>query len=430
MTMPPTPSAVSGPARRYGPVARGLRVAGWNALALLAGLLLLAVGGEVYWRLSVPFMTTQRTVTRFVPHVSLMREPHAEVRWTNKLDFWTVSYTNRFSFLDREPIVQRAVNSCHIVAIGDSFVEARQVPIADKFHVRLEALAARAAPALRITTSAFGLNGTGQINQLPFYDAYARPLRPKLVVLVFVPNDFVDNDAALQALRQGWGPDHIPRVSATVETPTGQPRLRPPAPEYAAFRLPLPPAPPRPWLAKAWRKVTEGSYFALWLQAKFKALFPPTADPQLIARVEALRQRPGYAPRLEGWQPTTIPDMEKVFLAPHRPRAFEEALAFTAFALDQFQFRAERDGFSLVILASHAMRNDGYGFFAQMKAMADARDIPVIDQFDYIRRQGAEVQAAYWPHDYHWNAAGHQWAAEALLEYLMRHPALCRGAPA
>ena len=403
---------------------------GWNALALLAGLLLLAVGGEVYWRRSAPFMTTERTVTRFVPHVSLMREPHAAVRWTNRLDFWTVSHTNRFGFLDREPSVRRAVNSCHVVAIGDSFVEARQVPIAAKFHVRLEALAARAVPALRVTTSAFGLNGTGQINQLPFYDAYARPLRPKLVVLVFVPNDFVDNDAVLQALRQGWGPDHIPRVSAVVDTRTGAPRLRPPAPEYAAFRLPSPPAPPRSWLAKAWRKTTETSYFALWLKAKFNALFPPATDPQLIARVDALRQRPGYAPRLAGWQPTTIPDMEKVFLAPQRPRAFEEALAFTAFALDEFQRRAERDGFALAILASHAMRNDGHGFFAQMQAMADARDIPVIDQFDYILRQGAEVQAAYWPHDYHWNAAGHQWAAEALLEYLTRHPAVCRGTPA
>ena len=80
----------------------------------------------------------------FVPGVGVLFLPNVEVRATNHLDFWTVSRTNRWGFLDREPISpERAAESCHITVIGDSFVQAKQVPISDKFHVRLEDLATR-----------------------------------------------------------------------------------------------------------------------------------------------------------------------------------------------------------------------------------------------------------------------------------------------
>ena len=75
--------------------------------------------------------------------------------------------------------------------IGDFMVVAHQVPIPDKFHVRLKALATRKLPDLDITTSAFGFGGSGQIMQLPFYDGYAWRLCPKLLVLVFSDNDFM-----------------------------------------------------------------------------------------------------------------------------------------------------------------------------------------------------------------------------------------------
>ena len=90
---------------------------------------------------------------------------------TNRVDFWTVSRTNRRGFVDREPLSpERAAGSCHIAMIGDFMVVAHQVPIPDKFHVRLKALATRKLPDLDITTSAFGFGGSGQIMQLPFYD--------------------------------------------------------------------------------------------------------------------------------------------------------------------------------------------------------------------------------------------------------------------
>ena len=60
-----------------------------------------------------------------------------------------------------------------------------------------------------------------------------------------------------------------------------------------------------------------------------------------------------------------------------------------------------------------------------MAALAEARGIPIIDQYDHMRRQGAERRDARWPHDSHWNAAGYQWAAEALLDWLKQNQDVC-----
>ena len=100
---------------------------------------------------------------------------------------------------------------------------------------------------------------------------------------------------------------------------------------------------------------------------------------------------------------------------------FKESLAFTAFALDRFQERTQRDGISLVILATHRMGQAGDRLTSYMNAMAEARDIPIISQYDYIVGRGNTVEDAPWAHDAHWNPAGHQWAAEALLEYLKQN---------
>ena len=71
------------------------------------------------------------------------------------------------------------------------------------------------------------------------------------------------------------------------------------------------------------------------------------------------------------------------------------------------------------------MSDFGGGVLAWLNETAAERRIPVIDQSDYIHRQGAELHDAHWPHDGHWNPSGHQWAAEALLEYLKRSRDVC-----
>ena len=426
-----------------GRLARALRIAGVNAALILGGLATIAAAGEAWLRLTTPFVDSVEPL-RFVPGVGILFEPHAEIRLTNDLDYWTVSRANSLGFPGREPPdPARAAASCHVAAIGDSFTGASQAPVADRFHVRLEALAAAALPALDVTTSAWGRGGTAQANQLPFYDEYARRLRPNLVVLVFFGNDFDGSSAVLQALPWGWDPDHAP-WAFPARAADGGLRLRPPDPEYRAHALPWFPgvggtgmlrgldgsSPPGGWRAAAARSLTERSLFARWLDAKRRALTgEEPALPSLAERAEALAARPGYEWILDGWAPTTPYAKGLLLMSDDPPPVFAEALEHAAWSLAGFKRRADRDGAALVILAVHHLGDAGSRASVLLREMADDLGVPVISQHDWIVRAGGRLEDATFPHDIHWNATGHQWAAEALLDWLRRHPEVCEDAP-
>ena len=327
-----------------------LRLLGWNALLLLVGTVLIAMAGEAYLRLAVPVVVSKQP-WKFVPNVGRLRPPNTEIHSTNRLDFWTVSRTNSLGFLDREPpSPERAAATCHISMIGDSFVEAKEVPIRDKFHVRLEALAAEELPHLKITSSAFGITNTGQVQQLPFYDEYARRLSPKLLVLVFVPNDFRENTPIHRTLAMRL------RVGENFLEPMV--RRRPDRKLELAWSNPLDNLPSvlrrqLSWTDRAMHEAVQRSWFARWLRDKKIAFFPPP-------------------PR---WQ--------SEFRWYEKDLKRQDTLQYTAFALEQFKQRADRDGAKLVILASHMLKTHGTLLFERMSKIAAALDIPVIDQADY-----------------------------------------------
>ena len=404
-----------------------LRWIGWNGLLLSIGLALIAGVTEVWLRVTTPFMYSP-IPEYFHPKVGLILKPNAEIRSTNGLDFWTISRTNNLGFLDREPPTpELAAASCHITMIGDSFVEARQVPIADKFHVRLEDLASRHLPRLNILTSAFGRRSTGQVNQLAYYDEFVRHLHPKLVVLVFVFNDFRDNSPILSSVLLRFSPGHYPFATA-VRGENGVIMVRPPDADYETFRF------PGSRLGPVRDGLVQKSYFFAWVQAKRSAArrifrnnspdsFPLSRGQ--ITRLKLLKRSPAYAILLDGWYPTRWGEIEGTAYGKMLPPVFEDAMEITAFALDQFKARTERDGGSLVILFASKRNTLLAPLMGRLSALAEERNIPVIDPYDYIARQGAEPADTHWAHDGHWNPTGHQWAAEALLEYLEQHPEIC-----
>ena len=418
---------------------RALRVAAWNAAFIIAGLLLIALVGEMYFRSTNPFVAYEgRGVifNQFVEGVGLIRKPNAEARHGSWGDYyWVISRANSQGFIDREPVnPERAAAGCHIAFIGDSFVEAKEVSIADKFHVRLEEMAARELPHLAITTQAYGISRTGQINQIPFYDEYARHMNPNLVFLVFVLNDFANNSTALQSLMLRMDPDRMPFMSAQRDV-RGDFKLRPPDPEYERLpRLPeLLELPPPPWHKIAWERVVRVSYFAKWLDAigvnliLSKISAPPNTDfPRLKVWAAMIAERPCCASLLDGWRPLDWSFTDNTILEERLPPVFEEALEYTAFGIDQFKRRADRDGAELVILsATDEMGTSGDPQFDRLSAIAEASAVPIISQYDYVVSQGHDYMDGRWRNDAHWNATGHQWVAEAVLEYLKENQDVC-----
>ena len=389
-----------------------LRIIGWNLLFILAGLLVIGVAGETYFRLNARFgydrinLADQIAYWRFVPGVGLLRQPQIDLVFSNGLNVWTVQRANSLGFLDREPIdPERAAESCHITIIGDSFVEGREVYISDKMQVRLEEIAAREAPHLDVTTSAFGFSGTGQVNQLPFYDRYAKRMSPDMIVLVFVSNDPRDNSAARYALTPGYVPDRLPYGHA-VSDGYGGVIWVPPAVDFSDPLFSRGTESLNSWSRSVIYRVASLSYFMRQLYIRTERIGSSFKLHRWFLPPETAYKRYRDHTRIMKETMTTHDDIEM--------------WGFTSFGLEQFKRRADHDGAALMILTNYDVGEEsaGYPVFDSLSMIAQSLGIPVVSQKDYIIQHGGDIHDAHLMINYHWNPTGHRWAAEAVWEYI------------
>lgn len=127
--------------------------------------------------------------------------------------------------------------------------------------------------------------------------------------------------------------------------------------------------------------MTQRSYSFAYIQAERRALISryrringstqTVLPPALSERVELLKSIPDFSAFLIGWQPTMLEDIIGTSYgnAPV-PLVMEEAVEIMAFALGQFQERAEAAGTSLVILSTYMMGTRGSFLFDQMRTLA------------------------------------------------------------
>jgi hypothetical protein len=404
-----------------------------SGLISLAAFLVLLGVLEIGFRLFMPFGATQWP-SRFSPDAGFLFEPNALVKHTNYLDFWTVEKTNSLGFLDAEPPASTQ-NQCHVTFIGDSFVEAAQVNIPSKVQRIVERTAATRHPGWRLSTSAFGYSGTGQLNQIPFYDRYARRLAPKLVVLVFVTNDFSNNSAILESLRNGWHPEHLPRVFA--KRVDGEFRLTDIDPNWQSSRLqPITTSGRLAWLHS---RLKGHSLLYRWVWLKLSLLYPSLqslegaslAD-QILDRSRRLRAALIDKRQLNGWDDNYATDLDRPFHEEHLSPLYAEAVQATRFALQEFRRRAEADGGKLIVLAASQLTSSAESGGKANYAMRRLRDItaqlgiPLLDQYQFILKQGGDPSAAGFRHDSHWSEKGHAWAAEMVMQYLEQNVYICK----
>jgi len=411
-------------------VARGMRAFLSYLLPVIVTLAVLGLCLEGGARLLLPGNTVIWPALNDLK-VGMIFAPNATVRYSNGLDFDVTETSNEAGFLDRKlPAPAKPPGTCRVALIGDSFVEAAQVKTEHKVQVLFERLAQQHWPGLAVETMAFGHSGTGQLNQLGYYDHVAQPRKPDAVVLVVFKNDLADNSSLLSGLRNGFHPHHAPMPFGR-EAADGTIELQPIDPGWLAHMLPSPVDRRSRWH----RVLHDYSRFYQWLFVKLSLLYPEAMRglgwlPD-EGRLHADRMRhlmaadPRFAKALGEVDRPDLPDVHAMTRELYRmfasgaaiPAIYAQAVRFTSFGFEAFKRRAWRDGFELVALSAVGT---GEELDAGLKSLVEAKGIPYLSQEAYIRGLGEPLAKAHFPHDGHWNRQGHIWAAEQLLDHFAR----------
>ncbi len=394
--------------------------------------------GEIYFRVSQPFL-----------HSTASAGPGSTFRSTNNVDFWVETRTNSLGFPDREPEISFDEDVCRVLFIGDSFVAAEQVPIERKSHILLEKML-NASPSFKkeAQTFALGRNGTGQIEQLSFYDEFADLIKPDIVILVVTSNDFYDNSMVLNSIHTGIHPLHPQNLLAKIDRVTGNLKWYAGEKNYKNYKIKAP-------VPKDWTYIVKNSslllrkysYFYSWILTNITMQLPDTFEFLVRTpgikdiysyRISQIEKIPGYENVFERWNyPEDVSHID-MFFAENMPAVFEEAVSLAGFALDEFLDRKEEDGFELVALLTHTLYrkfNSGTELYGRRMIetgaqrrwlrLLDERGIDAVDEVEFILASGGAVQDAHFSRDGHWSPQGHKWAAEALLSYFEKKGKLC-----
>ncbi len=348
-------------------------------------------------------------------------EPGKTARWTNHSSYWQETTVNELGFLDRPGVKSRhSADLCNIIFLGDSFVEAAQIPIAKKAHVVLERLAEESTVLEQIRTSAFAYSGTGQVTQRPFFDKYIIPLKPDVLVMVVVSNDLSDNSSILTSIRNGWHPEFSPRPFYK-RNDNNQLEYNLDHPDWAANLLREP-------------KSSFIKNLAIW--KKFGVNFTTIhniADPIIESRVKQVINFDLGNHIIDGIEEIkTHLDIDHRFR--HQPVDLE-AVAVTKHAFNYYKRISEEMGTEIIIVYNYDIVGDKSNTIIVNQAnqrrqifseIGNDLKIPIIfmDDGEFISRE--ETEKVLLKNDGHWSIHGHSEVAKKLLSFLLRNKEFCQ----
>lgn len=384
-----------------------------RAHAIAATLLAIAVSIAVLemlvrlWLPGLPF--------REPAHDVLFLAPDRQVGWKHPANFsffwngrnpYCIEFrvnvdTNAHGFRDKARTLDKPAGTLRIAVLGDSFVEALQVPFDQTTTARLEALLAPRFPGHAIEVMNFGVSNYGVGQYLLVYDAYVRAFDPDYVV-VFA--SYLNFSRTLQRelssrLQEFYALDVRPSFDLD---PSGA--LTPiPAADYAQY-------------AKYVDALVAGE-FGPDRSIEVAPIPTPLALPHWALNVLSRKARPSASPQGVGQDFPYLDVNYRILDALHR-RVHDDG-GVLVFA-DAFEY-LERYG---VVRGSGALVARNRAFFARL-------DEGYVDLSPALRASPANPQFEC---DMHFNAAGHQVVARALFEWfeprLVAASAAGRRAPA
>ena len=139
------------------------------------------------------------------PRIGWVHIPGASGRYVNLArEFDIQVQINSKGLRDREYLYEKPAGTCRVLALGDSFVEAVQLPLEDTFTKRLEVMlnTSQTKGCTRHEVINAGVGGYGTDNERLFYLEEGYKYNPDLVLLSFLSfNDIYDNDHTLPPSR-------------------------------------------------------------------------------------------------------------------------------------------------------------------------------------------------------------------------------------
>ena len=356
-----------------------------------------------------------------------LRMPHETRGWAlepdassfqRTRDYGVLVRTNALGMRDRPHDPLPAPGTFRIVVLGDSFMEAYQVPLEQSLPYLLqERLASRGVEVLNL-----GVGGYGTAQALLALQEDGIRYRPGLVVLAFYAgNDVQNNSYLIEAALHGEDePTTFSRPYARASSLDAELEWRPPD------RTRLEPH------ARRWRERRHSSLDALRraLQPAMVVNLVEQATGRLWSR---LRGRETYDPQLLlGW-----PFLREVS-DPHAARLWDEAWTATRRLLLEIDRAARAAGARFAVLvvptqfqvdarALAALRAaypdlelDPLRINRELDRFGAEAGIPLVDPTPALAREDGAGRPMYYAlEDHHWNAAGQALATDLLAEFLV-----------
>ncbi len=198
-------------------VNRGSRVAGMKAAAIALATILAFTGTETLVRLtglgSTARETDSRELARRFNNITPPRT--AFVNQPKPLDEFLPALVEINSAGTRGPELSRGATD--VLLLGDSFVEARQLPWSQTLGPRLQSALDGRAPGVRVVSH--GMRGWSPLLEWNWYLKVGRQFRPRVVLLFFFWNDLWSAGTEAETFRAVLGPGGRPdRFDAQVDS--------------------------------------------------------------------------------------------------------------------------------------------------------------------------------------------------------------------
>gem|GEM_PF-5038769 len=322
-------------------------------------------------------------------------------------EFCVNSRINSRGMHDREPSDPASTGIVRVLVLGDSFVEARQVPIEANFCKRIERrLAADLGNRVEVLNG--GVSSYSPILEYLAYKTKFREFHPRVVVLAFFANDVFDDI----------------RYSLVGQCDTDGNPLAVPADRFPWFRV---------------LEGDEAGKSVEYRMALSRIVYSRPRGLSSVSYIAAWIERAVALVRLRGRFPDP-PRNEEFFILESsfaKSAVAEHGWQLSARYLALLKRECNRDGASLLLtavpIAAQVAGGSSYDhfFFSGKPNLSDQEGIrriagelgvEFVDLMPALKAGGSKM---YLPRDGHWTRAGHEVAASALYPALL---AACRKA--